>query len=296
MHFVSSHAIIASVMKMKSFQYNASNISVFCAEEVNPDPAAFSMHTHSFAELFCFLGGEGTFHIEGSTYPLSPGDIVLMRPGEAHYIAIEPDIPYSRAHVTFDTQILMPFDPDNILMRPYFDRKSGKQNLYRRADFENEGYLDNLMDMLRTEGNSHAAILANLILLLQKIGVVFDHNQSLTPAEDSVEYRIIRYINKNLHTELTLDELCGRFFISRAQLCRRFKKATGTSVGRYIAVKRLLACRQLIAQGQKPTEVYTVYGYQDYSTFYRAYRQYFGSSPKDPVTTAPPAIDRATIL
>lgn len=283
------------VINMQSFQYNAPSISVFHAEETNPDPAAFTMHTHSFAELFCFLGGSGTFHIEGSTYPMKPGDIVLMRPGEAHYIAIQPDIPYRRAHITFDTALLSPFDPEDLLMRPYFDRKSGKHNLYKRQDFENESYLDNLMDMLRSEGNSHAAILANLVLLLQKIGVVFDHNLRLTPAEDTLENRIIRYINKNLQKELTLDDLCERFFISRAQLCRRFKNATGTSVGRYITVKRLLACQQLIRQGQKPTQVYTVYGFQDYSTFYRSYKQYFGKSPKDPVETLPPSIDRATI-
>ncbi len=280
---------------MVLFQYNTSDISVVHAEDEQPNPNLFKMHTHSFAELFCFLGGEGIFHIEGSEYPLSPGDIVLMRPGEAHYIEISPGKLYQRAHVTFDAGLFSSLDPESTLMRPFFERKAGKHNLYRRRDFEGEAYLGNLMDMLRAEGNSHAAILANLILLLQKIGTAFDRNQSLTSAEDTVECRIIRYINKNLQTELTLDELCGRFFISRAQLCRRFKKATGTSVGRYITAKRLLACRQLIAQGHKPTEVYTIYGYQDYSTFYRAYRQYFGQSPKEPVPAAPPATDRVAI-
>ena len=75
--------------------------------------------------------------------------------------------------------------------------------------------------------------------------------------ENTVEQAIIQYINKNLHKELNLQLLCDKFFISRAQLCRRFQKATGTSVGKYIKVKRLLACHQLIQEGEKPTRVYS---------------------------------------
>jgi AraC-like DNA-binding protein len=73
----------------------------------------------------------------------------------------------------------------------------------------------------------------------------------------------------------------NRFYISRTQLCSRFKKATGTSVGGYIAVKRLLTARELLLQGGKPTEVYGLCGYHDYSTFFRAYTKYFGHSPRD---------------
>ena len=69
--------------------------------------------------------------------------------------------------------------------------------------------------------------------------------------------------------------------VSNDSLFTLFKKATGTSIGKYISVKRLLHARQMILQGRKPTEIYQSSGYQDYSTFYRAYVQYFGCCPRD---------------
>ena len=107
------------------------------------------------------------------------------------------------------------------------------------------------------------------------------------PEEDTVDQRIPRYINNNLATPLALEHLFVRFFISRAQLCRRFRKATGTSVAKYITAKRLIRAQQLIRSGSKPTEVFSVCGFQDYSTFYRAYSKYFGYSPKDALLERP---------
>jgi AraC-like DNA-binding protein len=260
---------------MLLFEYNQSDITLSRNLDTQPDPAMFAMHTHSFAELYCFLAGKGVFHIEGSSYPLSPEDILIIRPNEAHYIEISPDVPYERICINFSTELFSALDPAGELTRPFLDRKPGKRNLYPGADC-----MPYLLNMLSSESNSRMAILANLILLLQKISQRFDQNQVPTSEPDSIEYRIIRYINQNLHRDLSVQELCDRYYISRAQLSRRFKKVTGTSVGKYIAAKRMIACRHQILQGQRPTDLYIHYGYRDYSTFYRAYIRYFGHSPK----------------
>ena len=245
-----------------------------------PNPEAFRMHTHAFCEVFCFLSGTGTFHIEGSAYPLHPGDIVIMRPAEAHYIEIDPSEPYERISVHFDANLLSSLDADNTLLRPYFDRKAGKQNLYPLSSFESDGHLQHFFQMFRSCPNKRLNILANTILILQQISEIFCSLPAASMESDTVEYRIIRYINKNLQRNLPLQELCDKFFISKAQLCRRFKKSTGTTVAKYITVKRLVTSRQLILQGQRPTDIYTMFGFRDYSTFYRAYTKYFGHSPK----------------
>ena len=44
--------------------------------------------------------------------------------------------------------------------------------------------------------------------------------------------------------------------------------------------KRLILARQKILQGEKPTDIFAQYGYQDYSTFYRAYLRFFGHRHK----------------
>ena len=261
------------------FQYAGPGISISHSVDTRPRPERFTMHTHTYAEVYCFLAGRGTFHIEGNEYPMEPGDILLMRPSEAHFIKMDPDIPYERIVLNFDTNLFSALDPDNELIRPFFSRKAGTLNLYRKCDFDPVRYDACLQGMLSASGGSRVVILANLILLLQQISRIFADHPMKAGSDSSVEQDIIQYINKNLHQELNLQILCDKFYISRAQLCRRFQKATGTSVGKYINVKRLLACRQLILEGEKPSKVYSAYGYRDYSTFYRAYTRQFGQSP-----------------
>jgi methylphosphotriester-DNA--protein-cysteine methyltransferase len=54
--------------------------------------------------------------------------------------------------------------------------------------------------------------------------------------------------------------------------------------------------RELLRQGKKPTEVFSSCGYQDYSTFYRAYLQFFGYSPKELHRLNEPQGDRTEIV
>ena len=259
---------------MTIFQFRDPSLTIHHTFDENPVP--YHMHTHTFAELYCFLSGKGIFHVEGNSYPLSPGDIMLMRPTEAHFIELDPNVPYERICLNFDIRLFDALDPDNQLMQPYFDRKAGSRNHYP-ADDTATAYL---RAMLRPDG-TRATVIANLTLLMQHLCGVFGSAASTARQPDSVEYRMIRYINQNLHAQLSVQELCDRFFLSRAQLCRRFQAATGTSVGRYITVKRLFLARQLIHHGQKPTDIFSACGYNDYTTFYRAYKAYFGCSPKE---------------
>ena len=119
------------------------------------------------------------------------------------------------------------------------------------------------------------------MLCLTEIHSVFGTQKDMVERPNTFENQIIRYINNNLGHPLTLEALCERFYVSRAQFCRRFKKATGTSVGKYITIKRLLLAQQMILDGSKPSNIPSLCGFQDYSTFYRAYTKFFGHSPKE---------------
>ena len=267
-------------MKMYIYRSRHAGLSLRHDRQEPDEFITFNLHAHATAEVFYLISGTGVFHIEGSSYHMQPGDIVLMRPAEAHYIEQDPSVPYERICLNFDMAILDALDPDHTLMRPYFDREPGSRNHYRTAGTQDSicrTYLDNILNA----PDDRLKAMANLILLLRQLGVMFDRDTSRPEEPDTLEYRIVRYINENLQKELSLQDLCDHFFISRAQLCRRFKKIAGTSVGKFVAAKRLLKAQHLISQGKKPTDVFAECGYQDYSTFYRAYLHHFGHSPRD---------------
>lgn len=259
---------------MRYFDFNAPDIYLSHTQTEKPSQKYFHMHSHVHTELYCFVEGQAVYNVEGTVYPLQPGDILIMRPGEAHRAQVNETVPYERICMNFDAGMLDSLDPEHVLTQAIFRRRAGTRNHYRMG----QAGLDAMKRM--TERSTRMHILGNLILLLQTISEQFSAEQTQTESSDTLEFRVIRYINKNLDRELTLQGLCDRFFVSRTQLCRLFKQVTGTSVGRYITGKRLLMARQWLLQGIKPTQVYAACGYSDYSTFFRAYTKFFGHSPR----------------
>lgn len=295
MQFVSSCSIITTVIVMNIGRQRFIGFRIDRRFNRAFENETFSIHAHPNAELFCFVSGKAVYHVEGSEYVLSPGDILLIRPMEAHFVEVDKQYDFERIVVNFDPGILRVIDPENILTRPLLNRKEGKRNHYPSADFTSDKYLQYLQNMLSADADRFTAF-ANLILLLKEICIVFERTSHRPAQPDTVEYQIIRYINTHLNKELTLNGLSEKFFLSRAQLCLRFKNATGTSVGKYITIKRLLLARQRILLGQKPTEIYLACGYHNYSAFYRAYTRFFGHSPQQetnmpPTSTEPDKFD-----
>ena len=96
---------------------------------------------------------------------------------------------------------------------------------------------------------------------------------------DSKVVALLQYLNLHLTEELTIDQLSERFYVSKYHMMRRFRRETGYSIHGYVTEKRLLLAQRLLAQGVSPSEVGAQVGYQDYSTFSRAYKKQFGRGP-----------------
>lgn len=259
------------------FSYREPGLQLSMTENLQPDPRHFVMHTHSHLEVYCFLRGRGVFHIEGTEYPLEPGDVLIMRPAESHYIDIDCSMPYERSVLSIWPEYLQPLDPSGYLLHPFQERQAGKLNLYKSSEFPG-GSLALWQTMLSPEGDAHVNLLSGLLPLLNAICRLW-HQRREDPQPDTPAYRIIRHVNAHLDQPMSLDEICAQFYISKSQLCRLFKKATGTTLWQYITIKRLAKAQELIAAGAHPTHIYAQCGFNDYSTFYRAYVKTYGTAP-----------------
>ena len=62
-------------------------------------------------------------------------------------------------------------------------------------------------------------------------------------------------------------------------MMRRFREETGYTIHSYLTEKRLLLAQQLLSQGIPLGEAALRCGYQEYSTFSRAYKKQFGRAP-----------------
>ena len=271
---------MTSVICMKffthEFLYQDNDFAIMDRRLAITETPIFRLHTHSFFEITYIREIDGTFRIEGNEAPLRAGDILITRPGEAHHIMPKPHSWYSRVVIRFTMEFLKYIDPTGQLIVPFMDRDVGRQNLYPASRFKNSAHSAYIASMVSEP--TRVNFLVQLIGLLQLLGKHFTYAAQELP--DTIEYRILRYIDGHLSSNLQIEQLCRQFFLSRTQLCTRFKQATGYSVGQYITERRMLLAHQLIEKGCKPTQVCAQCGFRDYSTFYRAYTKYHSHSPK----------------
>lgn len=243
-----------------------------------PDQSQFRLHTHKNAELYYFVRGAGIFHIEGSAYRLEPGDMLLMQGAESHYIELDTTQPYERKVLHFDMDVLSLIDPQGCLLKPLLDREPGRQNHFRPQQFRGGSCDHYFRTMMTPLPDPRVSIFAGLIPLLHELCDICA-STDWEDQPDTVEHRILRYLNSNLDKPITLEELCREFYISKSHLCRVFRDATGVTLKQYLMAKRLVMARQLLAAGMQPTHVYSRCGFGDYSSFYRAYRKRYGVNP-----------------
>ena len=261
--------------------YSDHDLAFHYSVDAHPEPEAFSMHTHQMCEMYFFLNGRASFRIEGSEYRLERGDLLIMRPAEAHCIQVQPDHPYERISLHFDPALFDRIDPERQLLKVFMDRDAGRFNRFAAADFPDQNYRFILSQLLQPERCQRMNVVAALLSLLKGLHQLYLQRGERVPSADgTLLFQVIRHINEHLSEPLSLDALCERFYISKPQLCRSFKRTTGASVGEYITAKRLLQAQSMLRAGSPPTQVCTACGFNDYSAFYRAYRKHFGVSPK----------------
>ena len=87
------------------------------------------------------------------------------------------------------------------------------------------------------------------------------------------------YISSHPREPLNAEVLARRANLSVSSITHLFKKELGISLHRYVTQRRLVLAQNLIGSGHKPTEIYGEVGYKDYSSFYKAYVNYFGYPP-----------------
>lgn len=261
------------------YSYDNPAFALFHRRDENPKGKDYSMHTHEDVEVYLLLSGHGIFHIEGTAYPLSPGDVLVMRPAESHYIELTAEMPYERVVINFSVDAFAGIDPEGVLTRAIFDREAGKHNQYKAFSFPGGSSLRHWQTMMASQGDPYINLLTGLIALLRDVHDMFYQQDKKEVAKDLLEYQIVHYINSRIQETITLDQICDQFFISKAQLCRLFRRTTATTVWQYITVKRLVLARQMLEDGESPTKVYNQCGFNDYSTFYRAYLKHYGCPP-----------------
>lgn len=242
----------------------------------------FSYHYHDFHKIIVFISGKVTYHIEGKAYHLKPRDILLVSQGAIHKPEIDPSVPYER--YIFWIRDDLSCQELNTCFQKANDRSF---NLVRADSALQERLKDLLPEIEQTLQNKHFGdtVLRNALFtqFMIYINRIFLRTSSSpdkkTYSSDTQVEQLLKYINRNLSENLSIDQLANRFFFSKYHMMLKFKNETGYTIHNYITSKRLLMARSLISQGMPVMKAAQASGFHDYTTFVRAYKKQFGKAP-----------------
>ena len=242
----------------------------------------FSYHYHDFHKIIVFISGKVTYHIEGKAYHLKPRDILLVSQGAIHKPEIDPSVPYER--YIFWIRDDLSCQELNTCFQKANDRSF---NLVRADSALQERLKDLLPEIEQTLQNTHFgdpvlrdALFTQFMIYINRIFLRTSSSPDKKAySSDTQVEQLLKYINRNLSENLSIDQLANRFFFSKYHMMRKFKNETGYTIHNYITSKRLLMARSLISQGIPVMKAALASGFRDYTTFVRAYKKQFGKAP-----------------
>ena len=264
----------------------AQTYEVFHYRDARPD--SVDVHHHDFYEVFFFLGGDVDYSVEGRNYHLEPGDLLLISPLELHQPRVSPAQPYERIVLWLSPMFLNSFSDGETSLTQCFDvSRPGHTNLLRLTPAQRAVVLRQLGSLVgEFYGEEYGGRVAATGILLQFLAELNRLALSCAPRRetgdrsDALMAQVLDHINAHYAGELSLDALAARFYISKYHLSHEFNRLVGTSVYRYIILKRLMIAKQMLSGGVPPTDVYRNCGFKDYANFYRTFKAEYGLSPK----------------
>ncbi len=251
-----------------------------------PKPDGVEVHHHDFYEVYFLLDGEVAYWVEGQTYHLKPGELLLIDPLVLHRPVVDPATPlYERIVLWVNKAYLQSFAEDADLTACFSDRACRVLHLssVQRADMQAR-----LSELVRESYGSEfggklyaAGLFLQIMVELNRLARGADGRSAEREDSSPLVSQVLRLIDEHYSEELSLESIAARFFVSKYHLSHEFSRAVGTSVYRYIMIKRLLMARQLLLGGMPPSEVYSRCGFRDYTNFYRAFKAEYGVSPRE---------------
>lgn len=248
----------------------------------------FGAESHSLIELLFLISGKVDYMIDGETYHVSPGDVIVVNEMELHSLYADPNLPYERIVLQFSPNFI-PKSLNYDLFEP-FTHSSKYQHILPRSLVERIGLskaFKNLTNLAVIDSKfKDAYIISAIIDIIAKINesveilLTDSYHMISTPRKtNELLHSIIEYISDHITDTITAVDIANFTGISTSYLYRFFQKNMNISLQNYIQNQKMQLARSLILKGHQPKNVAEKLGYEYYSTFFAHFKKIFKKTP-----------------
>lgn len=254
---------------------------------LNPYPP----HKHDFIELEIILSGSADHIVEGKTYHIKKGDVLVIMPSYVHELRNVNKLELYNLKFDLDQLILLETEIEKLsgfqalfILHP-FDKYQHDYTSFLTLDEKQLSNVCMLSELMLEEWTEKKTVyklsiksyLLALITFLSRI-----YSPRLTNSSPKVLYIIntVNYIHANFTDKISLPLLANMACLSVRQYTRIFREVYGISPIDYVINCRLsLSCRLLRNTKLPLTEVRHKCGFGDKVSFSRLFSKKYGISP-----------------
>ncbi|MDR1121017.1 MAG: AraC family transcriptional regulator, partial [Dysgonamonadaceae bacterium] len=231
------------------------------------------------------VSGNVEFQFNEETLIASPGSIIIIRrnkPAKATKMPENRNEPCKTINIFLTQEMLRNYMVRNNMEKQ--ERYRGKTYVHLNKNLFIKAYFDSLIPYL----NNPDRLTDRMAQLktAEAIELLLNSNPEMESFlfDLSEPYRIDleKFINNNFMFNIPISEFARLTGRSLSTFKRDFRKIYNDTPEKWLRERRLEeARRQIIHEGKKPSDVYYQVGFENFSHFSAAYKQFFGHNASD---------------
>jgi len=245
-----------------------------------------NLHSHNFYEfLFCHNTGGAEYLVGADRYRLQKGDVIMIPPGISHRPLLPDHLsePYRRDVLWISQELMEQMEkmiPEE--QKIYAQEYRLLRTAGTRWEFIGELFRNGVREFENQEKGWEEIVLGNTIQILVYLRRAIQDRSAapMTAEKPELLNQVLAYVEAHLSEKITLAEIAKHFWVSQSTITQTFRNKLGVSFYRCVTQRRLIAAKNLIADGLPLETVGQKVGFSDYSSFYRAFKQELGISPR----------------
>jgi AraC family transcriptional activator of pobA len=243
-------------------------------------------HRHNFYLTLLFTKGMGIHEVDFISYPVVPGALFFLNPGQTHHWELSEDI---EGYIFFHTREFydLHFSEQHLTYYPFFYSMHSSPML--RTNGEKFAILAALFKLLMEENDGHKLLkkqrVLNLIehIYIESARIYAAENKTGAPTQSHYSQKFSRLeelIEQHYKTEKSPAQYADMLNMSPKHLNRITQAATGKTTSDIILDRVLLeAKRELLLQRDSLAQIAQSLGYEDYAYFSRLFKKKAGITP-----------------
>lgn len=228
--------------------------------------------------IYC-TAGRGWYQLGHKRYTVEPHQFIVLPRNQAYAFGADANDPWSIYWLHFDGQLAEQFQTPTA--QPVSILPGLQSRLQDRLDLFEEIYSNFSMAYIK-EYMIQASMclfpfLSSFIYVEQ-----FRHYKLLQVQELTFSMRVISYMQENIGSNLSLEQLARNFNYSSSHFSALFQKETGVSpINYYIQLKIQRACQYIELTNLKLFEIAEKVGFDEPAYFTRIFTKVMGLSPSE---------------